>query len=269
VSEAVERRLVFGSVAAYYDRYRPSYPPELVDCVLRYAGAVGGDRALDVGAGTGIATRLFAARGLRITAVEPDPLMASVASERTGGDETPVDLRITDFEHVEFEPHSFRLVYSGTAWHWVDPELAYRRAATALAAGGALAAFWNRPVWDGNPVRAGLEAAYASVAEAFEGVFPGPMHPLAVDVSVITAQQWQQELARSSELGDAQVHSFRWTRPYTREEYLGLLRTHSDHILIDERDRERLLDGVGAAIDALGGSFQMSYETLLCLARRS
>jgi SAM-dependent methyltransferase len=270
VSEAVERRLVFGSVAEQYDRYRPSYPPGLVDCVLRYAGATRGDRALEVGAGTGIATRQFAARGLLITAVEPDAVMASVARDRAGADGTSVDLRITDFEHVEFEPHSFRLVYSGTAWHWVDPEVAYHRAATALVAGGALAAFWNRPVWDGNPVSAGLEAAYASMAKAFENVFPGPFNPLAGEQSptVITGDFWLAELARSPELVDPQVRTFQWQQPYTRPEYLGLLRTHSDHILIDQLSRETLLDGVGAAIDALGGSFQMSYETLLCLARR-
>jgi SAM-dependent methyltransferase len=268
VSDAVERRLVFGSVAEQYDRHRPSYPPELVDHVLSYAGAVAGDRALEVGAGTGIATRQFAARGLAITAVEPDAAMAAVASERAATDGTSVDLRITDFEHVEFEPHSFQLVYSGTAWHWTDPETSYARAARALSSGGALATFWNRPVWDGNPVRPGFDAAYASVADAFKKVIPGPMNPIG-DVELISGDYWLGELKRSPELGDPQVRTFRWTHQYTRDEYLGLLGTHSDHILIGDEDRARLLDGVAVTIDANGGSFELTYEALLCLARRS
>jgi len=269
VSDAVERRLVFGSVAEHYDRHRPSYPPKMVDYVLTYAGALAGDRALEVGAGTGIATRLLAARGLIITAVEPDAAMAAVASERAAADGATVDLRITDFEHVEFDPHSFQLVYSGTAWHWADPDVSYARAAEALSAGGALAAFWNRPIWDGNPVRPGLDAAYAGVADAFKEVFPGPMNPIAGGVTLITGNQWEAELERSPELGDPQVRSFRWTQPYTRDEYLGLLGTHSDHIMIGEDYRTRLFDGVAAAIDANGGSFELTYEALLCLARRS
>ena len=271
MSEAVERRLVFGSVAEGYDRHRPSYPPELVDSVLSYARAAAGDPALEIGAGTGIATRLFGARGLTITAVEPDAAMAAVASERAATDGSAVDLRITDFEHLEFEPHSFQLIYSGTAWHRVDPEQGYALAARALKPGGGLAAFWNRPVWEVNPIRTGLTAAYQSVAAAFEVIVPGPFNPLAEADSptVISSDFWLKELARSPDLVDPDVQTFRWTETYTRDEYIGLLRTHSDHILIGEGDRTQLLDGVASAIDAGGGSFEMTYESLLCLARRS
>ena len=52
--------LVFGEVAAEYDRVRPGYPPELIDTVLSHAPA--DPTALDVGAGTGKATAMFAAR---------------------------------------------------------------------------------------------------------------------------------------------------------------------------------------------------------------
>jgi len=56
VSADAERRLSFGSVAEQYDRHRPGYPPQLVDDILTYADAHAGDRALEVGAGTGRAT---------------------------------------------------------------------------------------------------------------------------------------------------------------------------------------------------------------------
>ena len=60
------RRLSFGSVAEQYDRIRPSYPEQLVDDVIAYAGdgLTAAGRALEVGAGTGKATLQFAARGL-------------------------------------------------------------------------------------------------------------------------------------------------------------------------------------------------------------
>jgi hypothetical protein len=71
VAEDPERRLAFGLAAEQYDLIRPGYPAPLVDAVLAHCGGPG-ITALEAGAGTGKATRAFAARGLRITAVEPD-----------------------------------------------------------------------------------------------------------------------------------------------------------------------------------------------------
>ena len=118
VSADAERRLSFGSVAEQYDRHRPGYPPELVDEVLTYADAHAGDRALEVGAGTGRATLIFAQRGLKVTALEPDVDMAAVASKRAATDGLTIDLITSEFEtafeaHVLPE-HAFKLLFSPT-----------------------------------------------------------------------------------------------------------------------------------------------------------
>ena len=65
------RALSFGVVAEAYERFRPAYPVELLDMVMTYAGRPV-RTALEIGAGTGKATRLFAQRGVMVTAVEPD-----------------------------------------------------------------------------------------------------------------------------------------------------------------------------------------------------
>jgi hypothetical protein len=67
----IERALTFGSAASAYERFRPGYPDELVDEVLAYAGGPL-HAALEIGAGTGKATRAFAGRGITVTASEPD-----------------------------------------------------------------------------------------------------------------------------------------------------------------------------------------------------
>ena len=68
------RALSFGAVAEAYERFRPGYPAELFDMVMAYAGQPVGT-ALEVGAGTGKATRLFARGGVTVTATEPDAAM--------------------------------------------------------------------------------------------------------------------------------------------------------------------------------------------------
>ena len=124
-----------------------------------------GDRALEVGAGTGKATGLFAARGLRILGLEPSRGMAAAARVRLAGYEN-VAIEETGFE--EWRPErDFRLLFSAQAWHWVTPEVRYTRAREALAEDGALAVFWNRPRWESSPLKDELAAAYRRTAPSW------------------------------------------------------------------------------------------------------
>jgi hypothetical protein len=77
-----ERRLVFGEVADMYDRHRPSYPPALLDDLIALAALDVSEPALEVGAGTGKATMMLAARGIPIVAVEPNA--ANLLTDTTG-----------------------------------------------------------------------------------------------------------------------------------------------------------------------------------------
>src|SRR5215470_16044453 len=72
----------FGVAAAAYDKYRPRYPDRLIDDVV---AMLPGRRVVEIGAGTGIATAAFAARGVAMTCVEPDPAMAAVLSAKLAG----------------------------------------------------------------------------------------------------------------------------------------------------------------------------------------
>ena len=69
-----DRALSFGARAEAYERFRPGYPAELFDRVIAYAGRPVRS-ALEIGAGTGKATRVLAARGVAVTATEPDGAM--------------------------------------------------------------------------------------------------------------------------------------------------------------------------------------------------
>ena len=132
--------LLFGSVADRYERYRLGYPDELFAVVLRYA-----ERpirmALEIGAGTGKATRLFASRGVEVIALEPDAEMANLLARTTQG--LPVEPVVATFERFRTEGR-FDLVYSAAAWHWTDPRTRWAKVVELLVPGGVLALF-GRP----------------------------------------------------------------------------------------------------------------------------
>jgi ubiquinone/menaquinone biosynthesis C-methylase UbiE len=269
VSADHRRRLSFGSVAGEYDRRRPSYPAEMVETVLEYAHAQPGDPILDVGAGTGRATLLFAERGYELTAIEPDSEMAAVASKRAATAGLTIEILNTDFEQASLPEHAFQVLISATAWHWVAPDARKVLAARVLRPGGALAPFWNRPQWGANPLREQFDRIYRAVEQEFAATPGGVMSPFSAPPQLRNAAQWHKhEFAGNRDFTDIDAHVYEWQQRYSTEEYIGLLGTHSDHIMLPEAPRERLFTAIRAAIDDTGGSFELTYQTLLCLARR-
>ncbi len=257
-----QRRLSFGGVADLYDQSRPSYPEALVDDVLEFAGAGASDRALEVGAGTGKATVLFAARGLDIVAIEPSAEMAVVAKRNLAAYGN-VRIEQTEFESWRPPGHEFRLVFSAQAWHWIAPDVRYVAARAALEEGGALAAFWNRPDWSGCDLRDEFGEAYRRNGHADD--MDDPMNPLARSGD----GDWSTEIADAPGFDVSEVRRYPWHFDYTAAGYCALLSTHSPCLILAPPERERLLDDISAAIEGRGGSFRMTYETVLCLARAS
>lgn len=260
---ALERRLTFGGVASQYDRFRPSYPERLVDDVLAFAGVASGDRVVEVGAGTGKATALFAARGAAVVAIEPSPGMAEVLRERA----LP-SVEVVESSFEEWDPaggETFPLVYSAQAWHWVSPEVRFPKARTLLTDAGALAVFWTRPRWSESPVHAELEDVYRRAAPEM-GDEAGPMRPASVERTGMWGD-WKREIADAGVFEPPERRVYEWQSKYGTEEYLALLGTHSDHIVLPDERRARLFAGIADVLDRAGGSITLTYVTKLWLAR--
>lgn len=259
-----EQRLVFGEVAETYDRVRPTYPEAVVDDVLAYAcaDAARGERALEIGAGTGRATALFASRGLAITALEPSGEMAAVARSNLAPF-PDVSVEVSLFEDWT-GPGGFRLVFAAQAWHWVPLEIRYVKAHDVLGDGGTLATFWNRPTWDSEPdVRARLDEAYGRFAPDLPTGGPGSNYTnLSTDDDLAIP-----EIEGSRRFEDVEAHTYAHAHTYPTRDYLALLSTQSDHRLLPDDQRARLFDAVAAVIDGAGGEVTVDYATHLYLAR--
>ncbi|MDL4776825.1 MULTISPECIES: class I SAM-dependent methyltransferase [Thermomonosporaceae] len=246
----------FGADAGRYDRARPTYPVDLVERVI--AASPGSD-VLDVGCGTGISARLFAAAGCQVLGVDPDPRMAELA--RRGGTETEV----AKFEDWDPAGRTFDTVVAAQAWHWVDPVAGAAKAAAVLRPGGRLAVFWNAfdPPKD-------LREAFAGV---FRRVLPdsapaGFWARPAVDTYRAGCARVADVIRQAGTFGEPEEWLSSWERPYTRDEWLDLVPTTGGFTRHPEAVQQELLDGLGAAVDAAGGTFTMSCTTIAATAAR-
>lgn len=136
----ISRARSFDAAAAEYAANRPSYPPALLDAVEELAGfGLAGARVADIGAGIGLGTALLAARGARVTAVEPGDGMAEQFRRTLPG----VPLVRGDGNHLPLKAGSLDLLTYAQAWHWTDPARSVPEARRVLRPGGALALWWN------------------------------------------------------------------------------------------------------------------------------
>ncbi len=141
----MEERFAFDQIADVYKVARPGYPEALIEDVVSYADLKRGDHILEVGCGTGQATKGFAKRDFPIVAMDPGPEMLRGARENLAGFSN-VELLETTFEAWPANRGAFRLIIAAQSWHWVSPDMRFTKAAEALSPSGSLAVFGNVPV---------------------------------------------------------------------------------------------------------------------------
>lgn len=125
----------FGAAAEAYDSYRPEYPAEVFEFILAYVSLDHRHFALDLGAGTGRATRSLAGQFEKVIAVEPDSKMA----EKIRGFGPSVEVQITTAEDCAQQPDSVDLIIIANALHWMDAPLVMKNVTGWLHVGGTLA----------------------------------------------------------------------------------------------------------------------------------
>jgi SAM-dependent methyltransferase len=248
------RALSFGVRAEAYERYRLGYPVELFDLVMTYA-----DQpvltALEIGAGTGKATRLFAQQGIMVTATEPDGAMLAELLKHV-----PANVRVVQAAFEDLRPaESYGLVYAAAALHWTNPEGRWARMAALLEPGGVFASFGGPAQLADPAVAEAVRAARAPFLDSDEIPSPDgtpPGHDM----------QWPgTELQRSEWFDDVRQFVIGRHLRMSAREYVGHLSTVSAYLGLPASDQEQVYSQI---MQALPETVEIAADITVHLARR-
>jgi SAM-dependent methyltransferase len=283
VTDATRRHRgeTFDEAAAEYDRCRPEYPDELVDRACAVAGLAAGDHVLEIGCGSGQLTRRLVEHGLRVTAVEPGERLLALAARSLAGSGR-VELVNARFEDAELPAGRFRAVFSASAFHWVDPDVGWRKSAATLAPDGTLALLQYLGLLEERSAadQAQLLAALARIVPEIASGWPvyrdlattiAGAHARRANVSEVWSWLGSHDLARAQAadlFGDVQVAAVPTLLEQTAAELNALLATASFWRRIAPEQRAALERASVELHDRIGRPIRSSTVAVLVTARR-
>ena len=244
-------RNIFGTDTENYDRSRPRYTNELFDFIN---GNTDGTKALEIGSGSGQATEWFLSHGYEVTCCEISEEFCAFLSEKYKN--YPISVENKPFEDFKGENESFDLIFSATAFHWVDRDIGFSKLYSLLKKGGTAALFWNVPygAYDNEALFNDIQKAYGSDRK-WEGA-PREKYGFC------------KEYLEKYNFSDVEKHIFRGVRKLDAQQYLSLLETYSDHKAMEKEKKEKLYKNIASAIEKHGGYINILDNIELYLARR-
>jgi SAM-dependent methyltransferase len=251
-----EGRTVFGRDSAGYDKGRPGHPERVYEVLRERCGLRPGANVLEIGPGTGQATRRLLELGADpLVVVEPDPALAEYLLSVTEGRPKVVAATL---EEAELSEASFDLAVAASSFHWVEAECGLAAVLRALRPGGWWAMWWThfgdktRP----DPFR-----------DATDHIVGGlPASPGAAGFST-DAEAAFAALARSG-FESCEHEVVRWSHEWDAPGIRALFATFSPIARLEGPEREAILDEVArVAADEFKGHVVKPVHTTLYTAR--
>lgn len=273
---------VFDEIAAEYDRHRPAYPDELIDQACQVAGIGSGDHVLEVGCGSGQLTRGLLARGLHVTALEPGASLIALARQNLAG-AGEAEFLNARFEDALLPRERFAAVFCASAFHWIDPEVSWQKAADVLVPGGTLALVQYCGLQEPRS-RADQEAALAAIAKIAPDIAAHWPAYRDLDATLAGIEQRRGNVSQvwawlgSHDIGqdyagrlfgEVQVAVMPRLVEHTPDELNALLRTMSFYARLSPGQRHALEREYEAIYERLGRPIRASTVAAAVTARRA
>jgi SAM-dependent methyltransferase len=164
------------------------------------------------------------------------------------------NVRILNERFESWEPdREYDAVVSFTAFHWIDPEVRFAKAARILRTGGALAVIETHTVLNDDPF-------WIESQEDYDAVVPSPKNRPPLRAEEIG--DLGEEIEASGLFRNVAVRRHVWDVRYTADEYIALIATYSPNLDLDEETRERLFERIHRRTASQGSVLKTYMATL-------
>ena len=257
-----EGRGLFGLDPEGYDAARPNYPAWIFDELQQCGALFEGANTVEIGAGTGLASRQLIERGASpLTLIEPDTRFSETLNRATS--QLPKCRVIhTSFEEAELAPNEFDLAVAATSFHWIAPDSGMRKLRSVVKGGGTAALIWNvfQVLDKPDPFHEATQGLLSSLAVTPSGA-PNTV-PFALDRPAREAD------ARRGGFHAVTYAESRWSFQITTEQVGKLYEGFSQIQRLDHESRARILDELRRIADTqFGGVVERNVTS--CLYRLS
>ena len=256
-----EGRRLFGANPASYDAARPGHAERVYEVLAERCGLGPGTLVLEIGPGTGQATRKLLELGARVTAVEPDAGLAGYLEQALPA----LEIHAATIEDARLPGGAFGLAVAASSFHWVDEAEGLEVIRDALRLDGWFAMWWTL---FGVPGR--KDAFMKAVDPLLEGLDRSPTAgetgrpPFALDVEARSAA------LQAAGFEDVAHEAVRWDARWDTAGIRALYATFSPIAVVPEPRRTEILDGVAAIAERdFGGVVERTLVTSLYTAKRA
>jgi SAM-dependent methyltransferase len=250
----------FTGLASDYAKFRPGSAPQVATAILGFLGKDPAKvDAADVGAGTGIWTRILAKRGLHsVVAVEPNDDMRGQGVETSR--DTAVSWKKGSAEATGLADGSVDLLSMASSFHWADFDTACTEFHRVLRPRGVFVALWNPRYIEANPLLVEIENEITKLKPDIKRVSSGR--------SGLT-ERLTDLLSAKSVFTDVLYLEGRHTNQQTPAQYLGAWRSVNDlQVQLGPDLFQKFLDFVAKRITGVA-SIDTTYLTRAWVARRA
>lgn len=266
----IDNRAHFDDIVYEYERIRPEWPDAIFDDIIMYMGAGGGKRALEIGAGTGKATRHMLNRGFHVTAVEIGANMCEYIARRFAGNDDFSVIQ-SSFEAAELAENAYDIVYAASAFHWVDASVGCPKARALLDKGGVFALFrYNEIASLDDPVYMQISEMYKRHYCKYSGApYRPPVERTHADLSTEAEilRGFRFKSMQDYGFGDVTMRFYDAYQTYDADGYIEFLNTLADHRNMSDSARKAFHGEIARAIRAHGDSFTQKYTFQLYMGR--
>lgn len=249
---------MFNKAADYYDKYRPSYPKDIIDTIIKETGIKKDSKLIEIGAGSGKATELFAGKGFKILCIDPGEDLVKIGNHKFKSD--TILFQCSRFEDYDFAEQDWDVIFAAQSFHWVPQPQGYEKCASLLKNNGHLAVFWNMYITYNNS----LDNELLNISNKYGG-FADFLSEKDCEkrINLIVS-----EIESSKLFSKPKVFHKLWKQDYTADEYFGFVLTGNRFMQKSEREKAAAYEDIVILANKNNGIIERPYLCVLYLAEK-